>query len=367
MKTFYLPDLGEGLPDAEIRSWHVQVGDEVKTDDIMVSMETAKAVVDVPAPRAGKIIKLYGQVGDVIKTGAALVEFEEGEEQHSSNTVAGTLPVSDTVLNESAMGVKPQNQTSAALKILPALRLLAKQLNVELNSIIATGPNGQITAEDIAHAAKVTSAYTPLHGVRRQMAIGMEQAHHACVPVTVVDDADIHAWAAHTDITLRIIRALLHAIKTEPALNAWYDGKTQARQLQEVLHLGLALDNEEGLFVPVIKNVHALSSAALRQTINDYKQRAKARQLRPDELTGCTLVLSNFGNFAGRYANPIVVPPTVAILGTGRIRDEVVAYQGQTVIHKRMPLSLTFDHRAVTGGEATRFLNAVMQDLEKTD
>jgi 2-oxoisovalerate dehydrogenase E2 component (dihydrolipoyl transacylase) len=365
MKTFYLPDLGEGLPDAEIRTWHIKEGDEVKVDDIMVSLETAKAVVDVPAPRAGKIHKLWGNPGDVVKTGAPLVEFSEGEEYTTSNTVAGSLPTSNKILQEAPAGIKPQNIPATAIKILPAVRALAKQLTIDISTVTPTGPNGQITIEDISKAAQVSaSSYSALHGVRRQMALGMEQAHREVVPVTVCDDADIAAWPEHSDITLRIIRALIKAIAQEPALNAYYDGKSQARQLLTEINLGLAIDNEEGLFVPVIKHVDKLSASELRTAINDLKERAKQRSLHADEFKGASVVLSNFGKFAGRYANPIVIPPTVAILGSGRCRDEVVASAGQIVIHKCLPLSLTFDHRAVTGGEATRFLKAVLEDLQ---
>lgn len=390
MTIFKLPDLGEGLPNAEINQWHVAVGDVVKVDQLMVSMETAKAVVDVPAPYTGKIIKLYGQAGDIINTGAPLVEFENHEtnmmnKSHDKGTVAGSIVVGDKVLEESAMGVtSTQNTTQTSVKVIPALRALAKRLGVNLEQITPTGANGQITREDIERAAKQSGSvsiatthhpersgdsqdndFEPLRGVRRAMALAMMQSHAEVVPVTLCDDADIQAWPAKTDITLRIIRALVDACRAEPALNAWYDGKSMSRKLCESIDLGLALDSQEGLFVPVIKDVAHQNDQTLRQTIDTFKQQVITRSIPPENLKACTIILSNFGNFAGRYANPVIVPPVVAILGTGKIRDTVLSIEGIPTVRRTMPLSLTFDHRAVTGGEAARFLGALISSLEK--
>lgn len=371
MKIFTLPDLGEGLPDAEIRQWHVQVGDSVTADQPMVSMETAKAVVEVPAPRTGRILKLYGKPGDIITTGSPLVEFENGElkdERPDAGTVAGSIEVGNTILEESPTGIMPLRKKSGAeIKALPAIRALAKRLNIDLATVTATGTGGQITTEDVEraqHASTTPQAgFEPLRGVRRTMAVAMAQSHAQVVPVTLVDDADLHTWSA-TDITSRIIRALIQGCKTEPALNAWYDGKAMSRRLLTEINIGIAMDSDEGLFVPVLKNAANTTATEWRKTIDHYKQEVKQRNIPQEDLQGATIMLSNFGTFAGKYANPIIVPPIVAILGTGRIRQEVVAYQGKPEIHRILPLSLTFDHRAVTGGEATRFLRAVIEDLQ---
>lgn len=377
MKIFKLPDLGEGLPDAEIREWYIKEGDEVKTDQLMVAMETAKAVVDVPAPRCGHVIKLYGKSGDVIKTGAPLIEFADGEETQAKGTVVGNLEIGNTILDEVAIGIKPKNVTNSAIKAIPAIRMLAKKLNVDLATVNASGPNGQITAEDVERAANtvntdnaseqaVLPGYEPLRGVRRAMALAMMQSHVEVVPVTLNDDADIHAWTENTDITLRVIRALIEGCKAEPVLNAWYDTKSMARKLHQEIHIGIAMDSQDGLFVPVLKQAESTEPEKLREIINRFKDEVKARKIPANDLKGATIVLSNVGTFAGRYANPVIVPPTVAILAIGRIREEVVAYQAKAEIHRVMPLSLTIDHRAITGGEAARFLAAVINDLQKT-
>lgn len=370
MKTFRLPDLGEGLPDAEVREWYVKEGDEVKVDQPIVAMETAKAVVDVPAPRSGKILKLHGKPGDVIKTGAPLVEFEDGEDAPAKGTVVGNIEVGHTVLEEAATGVKPKAAAGTGIKAIPAIRMLAKKLNVDLSTVAATGPNGQITAEDVERAVHqpiekvVLEGYEAVRGVRRAMATAMSQSHAEVVPVTIMDDADIYAWPTGADITLRVIRAIVAACKAEPALNAWFDGKGMARLLHGEVHLGIAMDSQDGLFVPVLKNVTKRPAEELRKNIDTFKEQVKARTIPQEDLKGATIVLSNVGIFAGRYANPIIVPPTVAILATGRIHEEVVAHEGTPAIHRVLPLSLTIDHRAITGGEAARFLSAVIKDLQ---
>lgn len=376
MKTFRLPDLGEGLQEAEIREWYIKEGDTVKVDQPMVAMETAKAVVDVPAPRSGKIFKLHGKNGDTINTGAPLVEFEDGEDAPTGGkgTVVGNLEVGSTVIEESATGIKPRTITSTTIKAIPAIRALAKKLNVDLSTVTATGPGGQITAEDVEravgraqHATPLQSGYESIKGVRRAMAAAMSQSHAEVVPVTIMDDADIHAWPQGTDITLRVVHAIITACKAEPALNAWFDGKAMARKLHDEIHLGLAMDSADGLFVPVLKNITQQKPEALRATINRFKEEVKTRTIPQDDLKGSTIVLSNVGIFAGRYANPIIVPPTVAIIATGRIHDEVVAHEGKPTVHRMLPLSLSIDHRAITGGEAARFLAAMIQDLQKAN
>lgn len=372
MKIFHLPDLGEGLPDAEIREWYVKEGDEVKVDQPIVAMETAKAVVDVPAPRSGRIHKLYGKAGDIIKTGAPLVEFEDGDAVASKGTVVGNIEVGNTILDEAPTGIKrAAPAATGAIKAIPAVRMLAKKLNVDLTQVQGSGPNGQITVADVEHATeqpqKTTAASgrgEPLRGVRRAMAIAMSHSHSEVVAVTLIDDADIYAWPAKSDITLRVIRALVNACHAEPTLNAWYDGKAMMRELQQEISIGIAIDSAEGLFVPVLKNAEKQTETELRYNINAFKEQVKSRTIPPENLRGSTIMLSNVGIFAGRYANPIIVPPVVAIIATGRIREEVVPHEGKPAIHRIMPLSLTFDHRAVTGGEAARFLAAVIKDLQ---
>jgi pyruvate dehydrogenase E2 component (dihydrolipoamide acetyltransferase) len=362
MSTFLLPDLGEGLPDGEIAKWHVKEGDVIKVDDPLVSIETAKAVVEVPSPFSGKVAKLYGKEGDIIPTGSPLVDFE-GEKKESS-TVAGEIKEGNEILTEKAVSISGR---SGGIKALPAVRALAKKLNVDLNAITPTGTDGTITADDVKLASEALSKagpLEPLKGVRRMMAMTMTQSHSEVVPVTVLDDVDITAWVKEKDFTVRVIQAMSKACQQEPALNAWYDSQAMGRRLLKSVNIGLAVDTADGLFVPVLKDAQEKSAQALRTEVNQLKESVRARTITPAQLQGATIVLSNFGNFAGRYANPIVVVPTVAILGVGSLREEVRAVNGAPAIRSVLPLSLTFDHRAVTGGEATRFLAAVMKALQ---
>jgi pyruvate dehydrogenase E2 component (dihydrolipoamide acetyltransferase) len=182
---------------------------------------------------------------------------------------------------------------------------------------------------------------------------------------TVCDDADLHHWREGQDITTRLLRAIAAGCQAEPTLNAWFDGNTQTRRLMSRVDVGMAVDTGEGLIVPVIRDVGNRTSAELRQDIDRLKRAARDRTVTPDDLRDVTFMLSNFGMIAGRYATPVVVPPMVAILGSGRLSRDVIAVKDGIEAHLRMPLSLTFDHRSVTGGEAARFLAAVLRDLEK--
>jgi 2-oxoisovalerate dehydrogenase E2 component (dihydrolipoyl transacylase) len=371
MSIFKLPDLGEGLQEAELREWHVAAGEEVKADQPLVSVETDKAVVEIPSPVSGRILKLNGKPGDILQVGDPLAEFEgeirQTEEKADSGTVVGRVEVGQEVVAEAPSGGA---RGGAGVKAMPAVRALARRLNIDITIVSPTGPDSMVTAADVQRAAKTLAEVgpiEPLRGVRRAMARSMAQAHAEVVPVTVNDEADIDVWAPDQDVTLRLIRAIVVACKAEPSLNAWYDSQAVGRRVIKKIDLGIAVDTEDGLFVPVLRNVGNRDLADLRRGLEALKNDVKARTVPPEELRGYTFMLSNFGTFGGRYANPIVVPPAVAILGAGRMRPEVVASDAKPVVHRILPLSLTFDHRAVTGGEATRFLMAAIKDLQRPD
>lgn len=445
IKTFHLPDLGEGLPDATIVEWHVKEGDEIKLDAPLVSMETAKAVVDVPSPYTGTVVKLHGGEGDVIETGAALADFEpdpnakqradsqdtghhhapprknsvgapapnapqrkvvasddggeiESDEREDAGTVVGAMTTGHGVHTE-------QVSSAGGVKAVPAVRALARKLKVDLSRVRASGAEGVVTMQDVKQAAADGSA--PLHaaparatasqattpqrsvtsqagkpmrtrppaaeqvlgqpeqlkGVRRNMARVMADAHAQVVATTIVDDADLHAWIGKQDISARLVRAICAACKAVPALNAWFDGDNLTRTLHPHVDIGIAVDTEDGLFVPALRNADMLDGAGVRAAIGRLRAQVEDRSIPSSELSGYTISLSNFGMFAGRYATPVVVPPTVAIIGAGKLSHDVVAVMGGIETHRRMPLSLTFDHRAATGGEAARFLKALIDDL----
>ncbi len=405
MKIFRLPDLGEGLPDAEIVEWLVKEGDEIKLDDPLVSMETAKAVVEVPSPFTGKVAKLYGRSGDVIETGKPLAGFEvEGAQndddtpaeeppaepeqasetgteplREDSGTVVGAMETSEAVVAEAV-------STVGGVKVTPAVRALARKLRVDLATVSATGKDGVVTKADIENAAKNPQAqrpataarpataraatppppsgeWEPIRGTRRTMARVMSESHTQVVATTLMDDADIHQWAFGQDITVRLLRSLWAGAKLEPGLNAWYDGKQNMRMIHKGMDIGMAVDTPDGLFAAALRKVHNSSAVDIRAAIDRLKENVKNRSIPPQDLKDYTIMFSNFGVFAGRYATPIINPPCVCIVAAGKLVNEVVPVLGGFEVHRVIPLSLTFDHRACTGGEAARFLKAMMEDL----
>src|SRR5271169_2537775 len=357
MSIFVLPDLGEGLQEAELVAWHVAEGDHVVADQPLVSVETEKAVVEVPSPQSGRIARLRAQPGERVKVGAALVEFDEGPRADTG-----------TVVGELAAATAPAG--AAAVRATPAVRALAQRLGVDLKIVAASGPGGAVTSADVERAARaLTDAgpAEPLAGVRRAMAVNMTRSHAEIVPATVSDEADIEAWAPGSDTTIRLVRAVVAGCIAVPELNAWYDGRNMERRLVKQIDLGLAVDTGDGLFVPVLRNVGGRDAADLRRGIEAMKRDVRARSVPLAELRGQTITLSNFGMFGGRFAALVIVPPQVAILGAGRIAPRAVVADGKLVAHRLLPLSLTFDHRAVTGGEAARFLKAAIEELERTE
>lgn len=365
MSVFHLPDLGEGLEEAEIREWYVKPGDKVELDQPLVSVETAKALVDVPSPQSGFIAKLYGNPGEFIKTHAPLIAFSD-EKTQDQGSVVGRLEEGGILLDEKPIVKNPTAAATARqVKAMPKVRQFAKELNVDLNQVSPSGADGQITMEDVKKFKEVAhSEDEVLHGVRHFMAKAMQAAHLDIVPVTLVDDADITDLAPDADITVALIQAIIAGVKAEPTLNAWYDSKKLSRHLCAEVHLGLAMDTKEGLFVPVIKNCAIQNKETLRNSIEILKRGVKDRSIPKDDLQGATITLSNFGMFAGRYATVMIMPPTVAILGCGKIEDRVAVKKGEIAIRRIAPLSLSFDHRVVTGGEAARFLAKVIATLE---
>jgi 2-oxoisovalerate dehydrogenase E2 component (dihydrolipoyl transacylase) len=368
MKIFKLPDLGEGLSEAEIVAWHVTVGERVVADQPLLSVETAKAIVDIPSPRSGRIARLYGQPGELVHIGDSLVEFTEKEQGAAeAATVVGRVETSSNELPPREAGA---TRAPMAVKATPAVRALARQLDLDLAIVTPSGPEGMITAADVQRAAKLLAdvgPLQPLKGVRRTMAHTVALAHTEVVPVSICDDADVEPWVDGGGIMLRLIRAIIVACRAEPALNAWYDSHAVGRRLLKQVHLGIAVDAEDGLFLPVLRDVANYDPLRLREALEALRRAVRARIIAPEELRGYTIALSNFGTFAGRYANPLVIPPSVAILGAGRIRPTVVAAEGKAVVHRVLPVSVTFDHRAVTGGEAARFLGVVLDDLAKPE
>ncbi|WP_116807990.1 dihydrolipoamide acetyltransferase family protein [Steroidobacter cummioxidans] len=382
--TFNLPDLGEGLPEAEIVSWHVQEGQHVEVDQPLLSVETAKAVVDVPSPYSGNIVRLHAKPGDTVQTGKPLVDFDLPPQASATaapsnqGMVVGHMATRNEELVDHAIVGRGRRayRDRERVRAAPAVRMLAKRLGVELSACQATGRHGLVSVDDVLARANLSKSQQrapavpgltdadKLRGPRKAMAQSMALSRDEIAMCTIFDDADIDVWKDRGDITVRLVRAIVAGIQAEPALNALFDPAGPSRKLMEQVHLAIAVDTNEGLIVPVLRDVTSQSAAQLRTQLDDIKQRTRARTITPEEMRDYTFTLSNFGTVAGRYATPLVVPPTVAILGAGKLQRDVVAGANAPEIHVRLPLSLTFDHRCVTGGEALRFLAAVITDLQ---
>jgi pyruvate dehydrogenase E2 component (dihydrolipoamide acetyltransferase) len=348
--------------------------------------------VEVPAPCNGIVTALRGAAGDIIATGAPLIDFDSG-------TVVGTMaPTADHEHIEPLANDPARTRPHAdapRVRAVPAARLLAQRLRVDIATLAGTGRGGLVTLDDVlargsANEAAIPTASRPaasqpaaflsqpsasappagaeaLRGARRVMAQSMSASRDQVSGSTVCDDADIHAWTRRGDYMVRLMRALVHAWRTEPALNAWYHAGSASRTLLDYIDLAVAIDTPAGLIVPVVRGIDAKSPEELRAALAAQKQAAHEKRTAPRDLRGFTLMLSNFGTLAGRYGIPLVVPPAVAILGAGKVREDAVAVDGTVRAHRRMPLSLSFDHRCITGGEACRFLAAAIADLEKSE
>lgn len=360
MSSFVLPDLGEGLREAEIVAWYVAEGDHVVADQPLLSVETEKAVVEVPSPQAGRIARLLARPGDRIKVGAPIVTFEEGASV-DPGTVVGNL-AEQTPLQSAA-------SSSGRILAMPAVRALARERGIDLAQVAGSGPGGAVTQADVEGAAAARQGRAggePITGIRRAMAINMARAHAEIVPATFWDEADVESWwSPHADIGIRLIRAIARACAAAPALNARYDGKTMIRQLLPHVDLGIAVDTEDGLIVPVLRDIGDCDMVRFRRDLDALKVAARARTIAPDDLRDPTITLSNFGTLAGRQATLVVLPPQVAIIGAGRIAAQAVPSAEGVSFRHMLPLSLTFDHRVVTGGEAAKFVNAMIDDLQR--
>jgi 2-oxoisovalerate dehydrogenase E2 component (dihydrolipoyl transacylase) len=365
MRRFSLPDLGEGLEEAEIVAWFVNEGDHVVANQPLVSVETDKAVVEVPSPWSGTISHIFGAKGELVKVGAPLVEFSEGTEP-DTGTIVGEIAQAKTSTSETQ--APSEVARTRGPHVLPAMRALARKLDVDLNLVQPSGPGGIITRADIERAAKSlveAGPAEPLKGMRRAMAQRMTSAHAEVAVTTVTDEADIDGWRHGEDVTVRLVRGIAAACRAEPSLNVWYNSESGERRLLKRVDVGIAVDLEGGLIVPVLRNVGERDSVDLRAGLDRMRADAKARSIPPEELRGATITLSNFGMIGGHFASLVVVPPQVAIIGAGHATQQVVVREEKPVIRRILPLSLTFDHRVVTGGEAGRFLAALKANLEK--
>ncbi len=407
---FKFPDVGEGITEGEIVKWLVKEGDKVKENDNIAQIETDKAVVDISSPRTGKILKLHFKEGDTVKVGETLISIDDGsgyetkkeiEKPKKSVSVVGELEEAEEITTKKAPIEKVSFGDISRDHVLavPRVRNLAKQLNVDILEVKGTGEGGRITDEDVIAYSKgktvedsevvprlkIAKKYdmwgyidrVQLKGVRKTIARNMIISFQSVAPVTSMMDVDVtelwdlrekeKAKAEKQGVKLTffpfIIRAVIEGLKKHPYLNS--EMQEEEIIIKKYYNIGVAVDTEYGLIVPVIKRAEIKSLYDLAKEIEDLARKAKDRKLDIMELKGGSFTITNYGSIGGNYGTPIINPPEAAILGLGRIFDRALINGDKFENRKILPLSLTFDHRILDGAEAARFLNLVKEYLEE--
>lgn len=399
---FRFPDVGEGIHEGEIVKWKVKIGDLVDTDQPLVEIETDKAVVDIPSPKAGKIMKINHKDGDTIKVGEVLVvietsgKAEETKKEHYTGSVVGFLEeASENEIKTKSISTKEAKRIVLAT---PAIRALAKSLSVDLNSLkIEEGK--RITEEDIRNAAKsqteqqtsvkkgiqVTKKYdmwgyiehVPLKGLKKSTAKHMSEAHTISVPITNFYDADINKIyqlrekdkkeAAKKGIHLTFIpyiaKAVVSALQKHRIVNSSLVGEEII--IKKYFNIGIAVDTDDGLIVPVVKAADSKDIFQIAKEIQNLAEKARQRKLDLMDLKGGSFTITNLGSIGVKYFTPMINYPEAAILGLGSIEEKAVVENGKIVIKKILPLSFTYDHRIIDGAEASRFMVDLLGFLEK--
>jgi len=404
-KEFRFPDVGEGITEGEIVKWHVKVGDIVDEDQTIAEVETDKAIVEIPSPYSGKILKLNFKEKDIVKVGEVLAAIggkeegvaEETEQQPEEIAAQAEKPAAGIVgeITESKKEIKE-------VKATPKIRKLARDLGVALEIINGTGSEGRITEEDVRRASetkekdegergkkaepKKKAKYDfygfldriPLRGVRRATAKRMAESALKTALVTHFDQADVSGLAKiRTGLKARaeekgvkltflpfIVKAVISALKKHPVLNATLDEDEEEIIVKKYYNIGIAVDMPDGLIVPVIKLAEHKSIFQLAEEIQNLAEQAKDRTIDMADLKGGTFSITNVGMIGGEYATPIINYPEVAILATLRIDDRPRIEDGEIKIKKTLPLCLSFDHRVVDGAEVGRFMNDLIYFLE---
>ena len=422
MATEYMfPDLGEGVTEGEIKKWLVKEGDVIVKDQALAEVETDKAVVEMPSPVAGTVLRMNHKEGDLVKVGEVLAVIgEKGEAvptakagtdtktapeplpegtRKPSYSVVGELPTEE--VNVSSTGKVTEARPSTPVQATPAVRKMAKELGVDMTLVRGTGPNGRITEDDVKKAkesppkAETPHMRTapkfdlygwvdrvPLRGIRRTTARHMIESQTKAAQVTAMDQADVTVLFAlrekvrkdvldqrNVNVTFMpfIVKAVVLALKAHPSLNSSVNEEENEILVKKYYNIGIAVAIDDGLIVPVIKMADQKGIVDLAQEIHNLAEMANSRKIDMADLKGGTFTITNYGALGTTYGTPIINYPEVAILGTGKISDIPMVIEGRIEPRKMLPLSLTFDHRALDGAEAAKFMNDLKKWLENPE
>lgn len=400
---FRLPDIGEGLTEAEVVRWLVPVGGPVEVDQPVVEVETDKAVVEIPSPFAGVVLRHGAEEGEVVEVGAVLVVIGEADQEDEAvdeppvAEPAGSPPEAAPIvgsLSEEAdelVAAPPRRPSAGTVKALPVVRKLARDMGVDLGNVHGTGPGGRVTREDVMAAASapvedasgtVARAAPPparpgderrqMSKLRRTIAANMARSWAEIPHVTTFDEVDgsrllevrralENRHGVPVPLDALLVAAVMPALRAHPELNATLDGDDLI--VHGRLDMGVAMDTPDGLMVAVVSEADRLGILDLASEILRLAEGARSRALRPEELTGQTFTVSNIGAVGGGFGTPIVPPGTIGILSVGRAVERPVARDGQIGIAPVIPLSLSYDHRVVDGGLGRRFMAMVLENL----
>lgn len=408
---FNLPDIGEGVTEGEIVSWHVEVGQRVREDEPLVEVMTDKATVTIGAPCNGVVTQLACAVGETIEVGKMLVTLDPDEGALSQppgiaaegaravgavpDAVPGAPVVSGSAAPAGASPLPSQQGTEKALAT-PATRRLARELRIDLRQVRGTGAGGRVTKEDlVAHASRVSTVRgerrpsfkapkegeqrQPFVGIRRKIAERMQAAKNTAAHFTFVEECDCErlieirqrlksrAREAGVDLTYLpfIVKAVVQALERYPILNAMLDEEAGELCLRNHHHIGVATATDQGLLVPVLRHAGQKSLLTIASEIQDLSHRAREGALSPAELSGSTFTITSLGKTAGLLATPILNFPEVGILGVHRIKEKPVVRDGSIQIGRVMNLSLSFDHRIVDGHVGAAFAYEIIHALEE--
>lgn len=430
MKFEYrFPDIGEGIHEGTIIKWMVNVGDNINEGDSVAEVETDKVTTEIPSPRTGKVLELKGKAGDIIHVGDVFVVIESsggaGAEEETVEErrepiaeeetagVVGEVIVSSEEIPPSNEGITSAPITHKKKKVLatPVARGLAKDLGVDINGVVGTGPGGRVMKEDIqnfkdllakAEAPEIESprvetpkhvfekptfefkeesegelvARVPLTRIRKTIADKMTQSRFTIPHTTAMDEIDVSKLddfrrkykelLKEEDVNLTylpfIVKATIVALKTFPEFNASLDEENNELILKHFYHIGIATDTERGLMVPVVRNADRKSIVELAKEITNLGTRAKENKVDLSELKGSSFSITNYGSIGGYYGIPIINYPESAILGLGRVVKKPIVRDDEIVIAKVLPVSLSYDHRTIDGASGARFLN-LLRDL----
>ncbi len=410
--TFRLPDVGEGIHEAELVSYEVNVGDEVKADEIIVKVETDKAVVTLPSPVDGKILELPHDTGDVINVGdpVVILETDAAVAEEAEEKVEEETTVSKKQEPEKAEPEKAEvEQPVPAKRVLatPHTRHLARELGVDINTIKGSGHNGRITDDDVRKAAKEKPAAAPkipraaavdheastvgfdfdkygptkrepLKGIRKRIAEVMVRSFSTIPHVSHTDEADVtdlfevvkrqkpkaEERGIRLTVTAFVVKAVVSALKQYPVVNSSLDEESGDIVYKDYFNIGIAVDTEQGLIVPVVKKADQKSIMQIAEDIQGLAEKARNREIELEDLRGGTFSITNIGSIGGEHATPIVNHPELAILATMSARQKPVVKDDQIMIRRMMPLIISFDHRLLDGALVARFMNHIKALLE---